>query len=120
MKKTLLICAMAACVTACVEAHDEYVTGYEYVPVSNTCGCSTCAQPVAPAPCMQTVSTCSTCTQQVQPVFQPVIQPVLQPQPRQVVVVMPPAPAPQPVVEHEIIYKPQPSCGCSKCGCNHK
>ena len=99
MKKTLLICTMAMCVTACVEQRrEEYVMGYEYVPAYTGCGCATCAQQ----------TTCHTC-------FQPV-QPVLHQQPKTIVVMVPPAP--QPVVEHEIIYQPQPTCGCKKCGCN--
>lgn len=97
MKKTLLICAMAACLTACAEHREEYVMGYEYMPAYT--GCSTCAQP---AP------TCNTCMQ--------TIQPVLHQQPKTIVVMVPPAP--QPVVEQEIIYEPQPSCGCKKCGCH--
>ena len=103
MKKTLLICVMAACVAGCVEKRkDEYVMGYEFVPAPaytyvNT-GCSTCGQPV---------TTCNTCAQ-------PIIQPVLQQQPKQVIVVQ----TPQPVVEQEIVYQPQPACGCKKCGCN--
>ena len=98
MKKTLLICAMAACVAGCVEQRrsDEYVMGYEYVPAYNTCGC--CSQ----------ASTCNTCVQPVQP--------VLHQQPKQVIVVQ----TPQPVVEQEIIYQPQPTCGCPKCGCHKK
>lgn len=103
MKKTLLICALAACVAGCVEQQrrDEYAMGYEFVPAYTT-GCSTCAQPVT-----TTCNTCNTC-----------LRPVLYQQPKQVVVVMPPAP--QPVVEHEIVYEPQPTCGCPKCGCNKK
>ena len=102
MKKTLLICAMAACVAACAEQRrEEYVMGYEYVPAYNACGCGACAQ---------TMTTCSTC---VQP-----IQPVLHQQPKTIVVVTPPAP--QPVVEHEIVYQPQPTCGCPKCDRKHK
>ncbi|MBQ3695366.1 MAG: hypothetical protein II938_00120 [Alphaproteobacteria bacterium] len=101
MKKTLLICALAACVAGCVEQQrrDEYAMGYEFVPAYTT-GCSTCAQPVT------TCNTCNTC-----------LRPVLHQQPKQVVVVMP---APQPVVEHEIVYEPQPTCGCSTCNCGKK
>ncbi len=102
MKKTLLICAVAACLAGCVEQQrrDEYVMGYEYVPAPayNTCGCNTCTQPI---------TTCNTCMQP--------IQPVLHQQPKTIVVMVPPAP--QPVVEQEIIYEPQPTCGCKKCGC---
>ena len=99
MKKTLLICAMTMCVAACTEQrHEEYAMGYAYVPAYTGCGCNSCAQP---AP------TCNTC-------FQPV-QPVLHQQPKTIVVMVPPAP--QPVVEHEIVYQPQPECGCKKCGC---
>ncbi len=103
MKKTLLICAMAACVVGCVEQkrHDDYVMGYQYVPAYNTCGCNTCGV---------TTTTCNTCMQP--------IQPVLHQQPKTIVVMVPPAP--QPVVEQEIIYEPQPTCGCPKCGCNKK
>ena len=105
MKKTLLICAMAACVAGCAEQRrDEYVMGYEYVPAYTSC--TTCAQPISTC---NTCNTCNTC-----------LQPVLHQQPKQVVVVMPPAPAPQPIVEHEIVYEPQPTCGCSKCECNKK
>jgi len=102
MKKTLLICAMAACVAACAEQRrEEYVMGYEYVPAYSTCGCHSCGT---------TTTTCNTC---VQP-----LQPVLHQQPKTIVVMVPPAP--QPVVEHEIVYQPQPTCGCPKCGCKKK
>ena len=137
---------MAACVSACVEHTNDYMSGrdylpvykteYEYTPVRETPAvrevpvyntyarpvapsCNTCARPVVPTcnTCAQPVTTCSTCTQQVttcETCVQPV-QPVLQPQPKTIVVMVPPAP--QPVVEHEIVYQPQPSCGCKKCGC---
>ena len=104
MKKTLLICAMAACLAACAEkSREDYVMGYQYVPYT---GCSTCGKSTCNT--CNTCNTCSTC-----------LHPVLHQQPKQVVVVMP-APAPQPVVEHEIIYEPQPTCGCPKCGCSKK
>jgi len=102
MNKTLLICAMAACVAGCTEQkrHDDYVMGYQYVPAyTNTCGCNTCGT---------TTTTCNTC-----------LHPVLhQQQPKTIVVMVPPAP--QPIVEQEIIYEPQPTCGCHKCGCKKK
>ena len=110
MKKTLLICAMAVCTTACVEhSREEYVAGYEYVPTyTYTTGCSACVQSTC-----NTCTTCNTCNTCRQP-----IQPVLYQQPKTIVVMVPPAP--QPAVEHEIIYEPQQTCGCSKCGCNKK
>ena len=91
MKKTLLICTMSIGLVACAEQrHEEYVMGYQYVPAcANTC--SSCFQPMMP------YRACA------------------RPQPKPIVVVVPPAP--QPVVEHEIVYQPQPKCGCSKCGC---
>ena len=91
MKKTLLICAMSIGLVACAEQRrEEYVMGYEHVPTcTNTC--SHCFQPIMP---------CRTCVR-----------------PKPIVVVVPPAP--QPVVEHEIVYEPQPSCGCKKCGCKN-
>jgi len=97
MKKTLVICAMAACLAACAQHQcNECARNYEYIEAAT---CSTCAQP---AP------TCNTC-------FQP-IQPVIHQQPKTIVVVLPPVP--QPVVEQEIIYQPEPKCGCQKkCGC---
>jgi len=92
MKKTLLICAMSIGLVACAEQRkEEYVMGYELVP---TCACSSCVRSFSPCPCM-------TCARRQQP--------------KPIVVVVPPAP--QPVVEHEIVYQPQPSCGCPKCGC---
>ena len=94
MKKTLIICALASCLAACAEHCNECAKDYEYVTVNT---CNTCAQPVA---------TCNTCQ---------TIQPVLRQEPKTIVVMLPPAP--QPVVEQEIIYEPQPKCGCSKCGC---
>ena len=99
MNKTLLICAMAACVAACTQQkrQEEYVMGYEFVPAFSSCGCNGCGT--------SATTTCNTCVHAVQP--------VLQQQPKQVIVVQ----APQPVVEHEIVYQPQPTCGCSKCGC---
>ena len=93
MQKTLIICALAACLAGCSDNCREHAR-YEYVPVAPY-GCSTCAQ---------------TYTTYVTP-----IQPVLHQQPKTIVVMMPPAP--QPVIEEEIVYQPQPSCGCSKCGC---
>lgn len=150
MKKTLLICAMATCVTACVEHTNDYMSGrdylpvykteYEYVPVKQYAQpqqyvqpqqyaqpyvvqpaptCSTCAQPVPTCnTCARPVTTCSTCTQQVTTceTCTQKIQPVLHQEPKTIVVMVPPAP--QPVVEHEIVYQPQPSCGCKHCGCN--
>lgn len=104
MKKTLLICAIAAALTGCAEFERDryYVAGYNYTPV--------CAQPI---------NTCNTCHQAVTySSCMPYVRPA--PQPKTIVVMVPPAaPQPQPVIEHEIVYQPQPSCGCAKCGCNH-
>ena len=102
MKKTLLICTIAAALTGCAEFERDryYVAGYQYVPA-----------------CGQEVTTCSTCQQTVS--YSPCLscaRPA--PQPKTIVVMVPPAPQPQPVIEHEIVYQPQPSCGCKKCGCN--
>ena len=94
MQKTLIICALAACLAGCADDCREHARRYEYAPVA-PCGCNTCAQ---------TYTT-----------YLPPIQPVLHQQPKTIVVMMPPAP--QPVIEEEIVYQPQPSCGCSKCGC---
>ena len=95
MKKTLLMCVLAVSVAGCVEhRRDEYAANYEYVSTYTT-GCSSCAQ---------TVTTCTTC-----------LQPVIHQQPKTVVVVLPPAP--QPIIEQEIIYQPRPTCGCNKCAC---
>lgn len=98
MQKILIICAMAACLAGCTEhCREDRAREYEYVSVASY-GCNTCAQP-----------TCPTCL--------PPIQPVLYQQPKTIVVMMPPAPQPAPIIEEEIIYQPQPSCGCKKCGC---
>lgn len=96
MRKTLLICMIAATLTGCAEFERDryYVAGYQYAPA--------CGQEVT---CQQTVTYAPCCT------YRPA------PQPKQVIVVMP-APQPQPVVEHEIVYQPQPTCGCNKCGCH--
>lgn len=100
MKKTLIICAMAACLAGCAEFERDryYVAGYA----------PTCGQQVTYTSCCQQVMPCETC-------MPCMARPA--PQPKQVIVVMP-APQPQPVVEHEIVYQPQqPSCACAKCGC---
>ena len=73
------------------------MTACEYPAYTGCSTCNTCAQKTA----------CDTCVQ--------AIQPVVYQQPRQVFVVLPPQP--QPVIEQEIIYQPQPTCGCKKCGC---
>ena len=93
MKKFLLMCVVAAALTGCA----EYEKDRYYVA------------PVCGAPCVschQTVSYSSSCISCARPA----------PQPKTIVVMVPPAP--QPVVEHEIVYQPQPSCGCPKCGCH--
>ena len=134
MKKTLLICALAAALTGCVVPHDEdepryrYASEYDFRPAYE--------KPVyeyRPAydyrpsdykvvyesPIYETTTT--TCCAQ-----QPVVCPCMscarpEPQPKTVVVVVPPAPQPQPqpVIEQEIIYQPRHTCGCKKCGCAH-
>ena len=97
MKKTLIICALAACLAGCAEFERDryYVAGYA----------PTCGQQVYTSCCQQIMpyETCMPCAARPAP------------QPKQVFVVMP---APQPVIEHEIVYQPQPTCGCPKCGCH--
>jgi len=102
MKKTLLICAMAAAVTGCAEFERDryYVAGYAPVCGQEMTTYTSCCQQIMPC------DTCMPCTARPAP------------QPKQVIVVMP-APRPQPVIEHEIVYQPQPSCGCKKCGCHN-
>ena len=106
MRKTLLICLLAVAITGCVEHRRErYVPTYQYAPA---CGCA------------QQVTSCTTC-QQVMPAKPCCGFERPAPQPKTVVIMVPPAPAPapqpQPVIEHEIVYQPQPTCGCKKCGC---
>ncbi|MBQ4472020.1 MAG: hypothetical protein II942_02090 [Alphaproteobacteria bacterium] len=104
MKKTLIFAVSALSLAACTEhaTREEYVTAYQYVPVSyeqpacNTCNtCNTCAQPR-----VYSHTTYHECTKP-------------EPKPQTVMVVMP-----QTVIEPEIIYEPK--CGCPKCGCNKK
>ena len=94
MKKFLLMCVVAAALTGCA----EYEKDRYYVGCAPVCGapCASCHQTVS-------YSSCISCARPA-------------PQPKTIVVMVPPAP--QPVVEHEIVYQPQPSCGCPKCGCH--
>ena len=118
MKKYLLICAMAAGLTACCQAtqREEYKTTYEYVPVYEqvpTCTCCKKACPckkAKPAPKKEKKPCGCCCTQTV--TTQPKTQTmwVVMPQQQRIEPI-------QPVVHQEIVYpQPQPKtdCGCGK------
>jgi len=102
LKKTFLFCALAAATAGCVDnSHNRYVPVYQQTPA---CGCA------------QQITSCTSCQQTIQTPTCGCMHHHA-PKPKTIVIMVPPAP--QPVIEHEIILQaqPAPTCGCKKCGC---